>query len=244
MNTSLIAIMNFFNKKQKTKKPKMRLTFGMILRRGHYLYFLYYWLYEKITDHRLFGKTLNKTVYNLSANNYPAQSISYPYLREFIKRTKYQENEVFVDVGCAWGRLIAYLNIHTNLNKFIGVEINPQVAQYAEQSFKNNPEVQIIQGDVVDKLPKNGTTFFLFNPFDTMVMERFLDSIEQNIDHPIRLLYLHPTCRTAIEKRSSHWHLVSKVELKPKHLGALILCEYRYVPAPSCTLCDIFESTL
>lgn len=208
------------------RRTSLKLTPGMILRRGHYGYFFYYWLYSLIWDYRLAGKLLDKTVFNDEPGAYPVQSISYLYLKELLKVVKLQKEDVFVDVGCAWGRLIGYLHSHLHAKKFIGVELNSEVAKIAVDIFKHEESVEIIEGDVLIKLPLEGTVFFLFNPFDAKVLEQFLIEVEQKISHSVTLLYLHPTCRHLVDARHLYWHLKEEINIKPKHLGSLTLCVY------------------
>lgn len=211
-------------------KPSLRLTPGMILRRGHYLYHIYYWIYTRITDHRLAGRPLTGTVFNQSPKAFPAQCISYHYIKELMSVIRLEETDVFVDVGCAWGRLLGFLHKHTKAKKLIGIELNEEIAAFAKNVFKDYERVEIIAGDVLEHIPKDATVFYLFNPFDETVLECFLKKVEETIHAPLRILYLHPTCRDAFHQRQSRWKLVSEDKLKPKHLGELTLCTYELLP--------------
>lgn len=208
------------------KKNKLKLTPWMIIKRGHYLYFLYYWLYGLIHDYKLAGKSLNHTVFNKQTDAFPVQCISYPYLKELLACVDFQEDEVFVDVGCAWGRLLGYLCLKTDIQQLVGVELNENVAEFAKRIFEDEPRVTILSGNILEKLPENGTTFYLFNPFGEEVLKEFLNVIEKKIKHPVRILYLHPTCRHVIETEGSGWILTEEKEVKPRCLGALRLCVY------------------
>lgn len=208
------------------KKNTLKLTPKMILKRGHYFYFLYYWLYGVIHDYRLAGRTLSHTIFNKQENAFPVQCISYPYLRELLKCFDFAEDEVFVDVGCAWGRLLGYLCLKTNIRQLIGVELNEEVAKCAQNIFRKEPRATIISGDILENLPENGTTFYLFNPFDEKVLKRFLEEVERKIKHPVKILYLHPTCRHVFEAEGSGWKLAEEKKVKPRCLGELELCVY------------------
>jgi len=200
----------------------------MILKRGRFFYFFFHWLYEIVADFCLSGMLLNRTIYNEEQGAYPAQSISYLYLREMVKAVELKVNDVFVDVGCAWGRLLGYMRRHTNAKKYIGIELNLAIAAKAKEIFQNMQNVEIIAGNVLDNFPMEGTVFFLFNPFDAEMMDSFLSLIEKSIIHKLRLYYLHPTCRHVFDERPQHWKLQEEIDLKPAHLGALTLCVYEY----------------
>ena len=208
----------------------MKMTLGMIIRRGNYAYFFYYWLYGLVLDYRLAGRSLSQTVFYKADGAYPVQSISYPYIKALEPHLNFGCNEIFVDVGCAWGRLIGYMRLHTQLEKFVGVELNGEVAKCAQRIFSYDQNVTIIEGDIIENLPLEGTIFYLFNPFDKTVLERFLMEIEEKIKNPIKLMYLYPTCREIIDARQPRWSLIKELEIKPKHLGALKLCIYKYKP--------------
>ncbi len=210
-------------------RTSLKLTPEMIMRRGHYCYFFYYWIYGLIADYRLAGKSLNQTIFNKVDGAFPVQSISYPYIKALIACVDFGSDEVFVDVGCAWGRLIGYMSSNTRIKKFIGVELNKDVAECARRIFYGDLNITIITGNIIDNLPLEGTIFFLFNPFDKTVLERFLNEIEENIHHLVKLMYLHPTCRELIDIRP-RWVLMKDLQIKPKHLGALTLCIYEYKP--------------
>lgn len=208
---------------------KLRLTPKMVIKRGHYLYFLYYWIYGWFMDCKIAKKSLNKTIFNNDSAAFPVQSISYPYIKELIKNIEYNDNDVFVDVGCAWGRLIGYLRNHTNINKFIGVELNEKVARQASKIFNNDKNITIINGNILFNIPKEGTIFYLFNPFDASVLDAFLNEVEKIIDHDIRVLYLYPEYKDVFRNRK-FWYLSSIKNLKPKYMGILKLYEYIYLP--------------
>lgn len=213
------------------KNKSLKLTPSMIIRRGHYAYFFRFWLYGKIVDYHIAGESLNRTIFNSAAGAFPVQCISYPYLNELLPHLKLNPHDVFVDVGCAWGRLLGYLRLKTECQSLVGVELNATAAECAQTIFLGDPRVTIIQGDILEHLPENATVFFLFNPFDKKVLESFIRKIETSIFHPVRLLYLHPMCRGILDAGRTNWVLREEVPLKPKHLGPITLCVYEYIPA-------------
>lgn len=212
------------------RKTLLSLTPGMILRRGHYGYFFYYWIYGLIVDYSLAKQSLGQTIFNNIHGAFPVQSITYPYLKALIEQVTFESNDVFIDVGCAWGRLLGYMRSHTKIKRFVGIELNEEVAKCAKRIFCDDPNITIISGSVIGNLPLDGTIFYLFNPFDKVILEHFLDEIEEKIHHPIKLMYLHPTCREVIEVRQHRWMVLEEREIAPKCLGALTLCIYKYNP--------------
>lgn len=209
------------------KKRSLKLTPLQIIKRGNYIYHLYYWIYALFYDFKICGRTLNGTLFYDADGAYPVQSISYIYLKELIKEIDYTDKDVFVDVGCAWGRLIGYLNFKTQIREFVGVELNSEVASFTYAVFQKKDNIKIIDGDILNNIPENGTIFYLFNPFDGKVLSRFLDEFESKIHHDAKIYYLYPTCKDEFDNRKQ-WSLTSTRYLSPKHMGQLELRVYDY----------------
>ena len=209
---------------------QLKLTPSMVIRRGHYLYFLYYWIYCHINDYRIASKNLNHTILNDSPDAFPVQCISYQYIKELLKCYNFSDNDVFVDVGCAWGRLIGYMRLHTPVKKFYGVDLNSEVAEFAQKIFKNDDRVTIISGNILENLPMDGTIFYLFNPFAANVLDSFLSCIEEKMDHSIKILYLYPLYKEIFFTHTDKWHLLETKMLKPRWLGEIEMCIYEFNP--------------
>ena len=109
----------------------------------------------------------------------------------------------------------------------IGVEINKKIADRAQHYFKKHPDITILNGDILEVFPEEGSVFFLFNPFDENYLSSFLERAESSVDHKIKLIYLYPTCREVLDKRN-RWKIVKEIQLKPRHMGALDLCIYEF----------------
>jgi hypothetical protein len=197
-----------------------------IVKQKHYFYYFCCWIKSIYFDYKLAGFSLDKTIFNCVDGVYPVQSIQYVYIKEIVSKVEFGEEDVFVDVGCAWGRMIGYLKNHTKIKKYYGIELNSAVAKQALKIFKNDSSVFIIQGNIIDNIPDDGTVFYLFNPFNENVLEQFIESLEEKMHHSIKLLYLYPTCKEILDKRKG-WILEQEVLLKPKHFGTLSLCVYK-----------------
>ncbi len=210
-------------------KNQLKTTFSSMIKRGHYLYYFYNWMYTLVEDYKIANMRMDKTVFNEYSDAYPSQSISYFYLKEFVNKVDFNSKDVFVDVGSAWGRMIGYLKRHTDIGKFIGVELNQEIAKLSKSIFQDDVNVEIISGDIVENIPENATVFYLFNPFNNVVLENFLDAVENRIDHSVRILYLYPTCKSVFDNRFEKFKLINKYKLKPKYMGELELLEYYYV---------------
>ena len=207
----------------------LRLSTGMIVRRGHYLYFAKNWLQTLLLDIKVAGRRLEDVTLNENPANYPVQSISYPYLRLLPQSLTLRADDVFVDVGCGMGRLIGYLSRTSSAKRFVGIELNPHAAQVAKKVGERDGEIEIIEGDAVSKLPVEATALLLFNPFGEDILACFLDTVETRCAIGTRLYYLYPEHRDVIDGRSSMWALQAEYMLQPKHMGGITLLEYKLI---------------
>ena len=84
-------------------------------------------------------------------------------------------DDVLVDVGSGKGRVLNFW-LHKGLrNRLVGIEIDERWASFAEQRLHDYPNVEIICGDVFETIPRDGTIFYIFNPFSREVCARFKD---------------------------------------------------------------------
>lgn len=97
-----------------------------------------------------------------------------------------EPDDVIIDVGCGKGRVIAWCLSQQLSNLIIGVELDPDLARDAGRRFKKYKNVQIISGNILESFPANGTLFYLYNPFNEVVLQKFTDLILNNLN-PKRL---------------------------------------------------------
>lgn len=86
-------------------------------------------------------------------------------------------DDVLVDVGCGKGRAINWLLGHYPANEIIGIELDPEICAHTARRLRRYERVQIRCGDATATLPREGTIFFLFNPFDETAMGRFIAAL-------------------------------------------------------------------
>ena len=206
-----------------------KLTLKEVLFRGHFLYFLYYKIYSIIMDCKIAGRSLDGLICNEGEQIFPVQSASYRILKKLLNEIYIYENDVFVDVGSGWGRLIGYLRCKGIKGKFTyGVEINNTVAKLSEKIFEEEKDIKIICTDATKTEIKNATVYFLYNPFGSEILRDFLDNIERIATKKIRLYYLHAVYENQFKTRCDRWKLIKRVEIKPKHHISVVLCEYEF----------------
>jgi SAM-dependent methyltransferase len=116
---------------------------------------------------------------------------------------------VFVDIGCGKGRVLLVAAMH-GFTRVVGVEHSHELCETARRNlsvFRDKTglrfEADIVETDAVDyEIPPEANVFFMFNPFDTEVLETVARRIAQSVvEHPrqVWLIYLYPECRAALD---------------------------------------------
>ena len=91
------------------------------------------------------------------------------------------EKDVLVDVGCGKGRVINWwLSVYPG-NRLYGIELDDVIAERTRRRLKKYKNVAILTGDACDLIPREATMFYLYNPFRSEVMERFMAEL---VKHP------------------------------------------------------------
>lgn len=101
-------------------------------------------------------------------------------------------NDVIVDVGCGKGRVLNYLLYKGVTNKIIGVEINSEVALLTRNALSRFSNVSIIDSNINDTFPTDGTIFYLYNPFGLNTILEFSNKFK-SLKTDFKIVYLSPT---------------------------------------------------
>jgi hypothetical protein len=92
---------------------------------------------------------------------------------EDIFREQIQPDDVLVDVGCGVGRVINGWLYQGHTGRIVGLELDPVIGERTKRRLAKYHNVTIIVGDAIENLPCDGTVFFMFNPFNEAIIERF-----------------------------------------------------------------------
>jgi SAM-dependent methyltransferase len=130
----------------------------------------------------------------------------------FLARTPVDRRGTFVDLGCGKGRVLLLAAEH-GFRKVVGVEFSPELCRIARSNIatyrrrRDSPtSFEIQESDVTQfSMRDDEAFFFLFNPFDVVVMNAVLDRLEASLRRAPRraaLLYYNPTCAEIMSQRS------------------------------------------
>lgn len=135
------------------------------------------------------------------------------FIKKYIKKHGLNTSDKVMDVGCGKGAMLWYFFHEIGFAKVAGIE-------YSEELYKicrNNTEKWNINADVINvdatKYDKydDYNYFYLFNPFDEVIMEQFVLKLEASIKRKPRattILYVCCAHRRVFEKYG--WKSVSE----------------------------------
>lgn len=123
---------------------------------------------------------------------------------------------VLVDFGCGKGRVLL-LAVLRGIRKAVGIEFSPELCEIARKNIKiveqatgSRLDITVIEGDVTHyEIEDDQNVFFLFNPFDDVVLEAVVKNIKKSLQgkpREIAIIYYNPV----------HSHILDNSFL-PKH---------------------------
>ena len=123
----------------------------------------------------LLGGTVRSRYEHLGAHD--VGNADYDDLAILFAAAEVSPEDVIVDVGAGKGRAVNWLLRHHPGNRVVGIELDPEICAATAKRLRRHRHVEILCGDAVELLPADGTLFYLFNPFEADVMERFRDRL-------------------------------------------------------------------
>ncbi len=126
-------------------------------------------------------------------------------------------NSVLVDLGCGKGRVL-FVGLEFGFKEARGVEFAHELCEIAKKNcavFKARrrfkADCRIIEADVTQyAIEPDETVFFMFNPFDEIILQKVLGNIEASLRmHPrkILIIYYNPRAAQIIEQRDDFTRL-------------------------------------
>ena len=105
----------------------------------------------------------------------------YFVLEDLFARMELDGDSRLLDVGCGAGRALAYFVEAGCAGAMTGVELDPVLARRAAKWAASFPQLEVVEGSAVDMPLAGFTHFYLFNPFDSCVLERFVQKLEADV---------------------------------------------------------------
>ena len=150
---------------------------------------------DEWNDHRICGQSLVKyvtSVYRDDASGVGmtgSQSTRYIILERIFSHVTLTEEDVFLDIGCGKGRVLAFLLKKHAPCRLYGVEINEISGRVALEWTEKYDQVSVMLGDAFQIDYNAYTVLFMGRPFLPKTFLQFIERFETILMHPVTLIY-------------------------------------------------------
>ena len=132
-----------------------------------------------------------------------------PFVR-LLARLNLPDDATFVDVGSGKGKVLLLAAQHP-FKRVVGLEFSPSICAQARRNIdlfrrtgKLAAPIEIFEGDATQyAMAGDENVFFLYNPFDAVILSQFVDNLRQSVrDHPrpIWFIYSVPLHASVLEQ--------------------------------------------
>ena len=118
-----------------------------------------------------------------------SQSTNYMVLNRIFSHVTICDQDVFLDIGCGKGRVLAFLLKKHAPCRICGVEINEISGKVAQEWTGKYDQVSVTLGDAFQMDYNPYTILFMGRPFLPKTFIQFIERFEAGLSHPITLIY-------------------------------------------------------
>jgi SAM-dependent methyltransferase len=120
------------------------------------------------------------------------------YFRAVLRALRLPHDSVFVDLGSGKGRILLLAAQSGRFKKVVGVEFSADLCRAAERNIRlfqrhraSNVKFEVVHGDAADyDVQPDQNVFFMFNPFDQVVMRQVVEQIGHSLEEKPRQIWL------------------------------------------------------
>ncbi|HEX5080368.1 MAG TPA: class I SAM-dependent methyltransferase [Geminicoccaceae bacterium] len=120
------------------------------------------------------------------------------YFRAVLRALSLPPGSVFVDLGAGKGRMLLLAAQSGCFRKVVGVEFSAELCRMAEQNIRRfehycagNVTFEVVHADAADyEVQPDYNVFFMFNPFDHVVMQQVMARVAQSLQAAPRRIWL------------------------------------------------------
>jgi precorrin-6B methylase 2 len=120
------------------------------------------------------------------------------YFRAVLRTLPIPQDSIFVDLGAGKGRLLLLAAQSGRFRKVVGVEFSAELCRTAEQNIRRfqrhcagNVRFEVVHADAADyEVQRDQNVFFMFNPFDHVVMQQVVQHIRQSLEEAPRRIWV------------------------------------------------------
>jgi predicted RNA methylase len=104
---------------------------------------------------------------------------------DLLQKAGVKEEDVLFDIGCGKGKMLYYASLY-GLKRLVGVEYSENLVAIAKKNFSrlSLASISLYHADASNLNPdilKEGTVFYLYNPFGMQVLKSFLENLKTSI---------------------------------------------------------------
>ncbi len=170
-------------------------------------------LFDAGKDRKICGCSLVRYVPSLYRETMGAtgsESTCYWALEQIFDGESFSEADSFIDVGCGKGRVLAYLQSKGVPCKLTGIELNRDVAAFAQKWTERYSGITVLNGNAFELDYNAYTVMFLGRPFETEAFCRFIDRLEENQHRKIRVIYWWDTQSGSYLENRTGWNMIRR----------------------------------
>ena len=134
-------------------------------------------------------------------------------LKKLFGQLTVPKDSILVDLGCGKGRVLLIAS-EFGFRELRGVEFSPELCKIAikncsiyKEKTKSSAGFRILESDVVNYDARDDETFFfMFNPFDAIVLKQVLDKIAASLlarQRRIWIIYRNPVHNDIVEEHGT-----------------------------------------
>ncbi|MCI6253877.1 methyltransferase domain-containing protein [Eubacterium coprostanoligenes] len=186
---------------------------------------------DMVKDFKICGKSLTKYVASVDRKVLQAtgsESARYWALDEVFKDMKFNKDDKFIDVGCGKGRILAEMERIKFPGQLYGIELNPDVAKYAQDWAKRYDNLTIMAGDAFKLDYNDYNIIMLCRPFLEEMYVTFLEKMEKDIKHPVTVILYVDNYMAKYVKDKPQWTMHKQEVVFKKGLLAYSYYPVRY----------------
>ena len=186
---------------------------------------------DMVKDFKICGKSLTKYVASVDRKVLQAtgsESARYWALDEVFKEIKFNKDDKFIDVGCGKGRILAEMERIKFPGQLYGIELNPDVAKYAQDWANRYDNLTIMSGDAFKLDYNDYNIIMLCRPFLEEMYVTFLEKMEKDIKHPVTVILYVDNYMAKYVKDKPQWTMHKQEVVFKKGLLAYSYYPVRY----------------
>ena len=180
-------------------------------------------LADHCIDQRVCGQSLVKYVPSIFRDNKNgiggtgSQSTHYIILKRVFSHVELKPSDVFIDIGCGKGRVLAFLVREKCPCPIYGIEHNKEVGKIAAEWAEQYEHVHVIIGDAFQLDYNPYTVLFMGRPFLPQTFLSFVEQLESSLTHPVTLIYWVDQQSGYLLKIRSGWEMQMREKITRIH---------------------------